>query len=189
MTHQRLAVIVHRWGGVPASDWYPWAKVQLEVRGYDVLVPAMPNTDEPDITAWTSELQRVLGDNPAQSLLLIGHSIGCQTILRTLEKAQSKVDRAIFIAGWVQLTGLTETEAQVVQPWLTQSFGVQAAKQCLKASIALFSSDDPYVPLEQNQAFFHDKVGAQLITLDGYGHFDEDTNVSKIPELLPYIEL
>lgn len=184
MTHQKLALIVHRWGGTPKSDWYPWARAQLRTRGYDVLVPSMPNTDEPDITAWTHELQTMLEGNPAQSLLLIGHSSGCQTILRTLEKTQSEVDRAIFIAGWVQLTGLTETEAKVVKPWLTQPIEALTVAHCLKESIALFSSDDPYVPLMPNQAFFQQKIGAKPVILSGYGHFDEDTNVSKIPELL-----
>jgi hypothetical protein len=57
----------------------------------------------------------------------------------------------------------------------------------MKKSIALFSTDDPVVPLEPNRAFFKDKLGSEIIVLDGYNHFDQDASVMSIPELLQYI--
>lgn len=187
MEHPKLAVIVHGWGGSPSDGWFPWLKAELEARGYDVIVPAMPNTHVPEITAWVDTLKTILADNPAQDILLVGHSIGCQTILRYLAGAYVPVDKAIFVAGWTSLTGLTEDEQIIARPWLEIPINTEAVRSHLKHSTALFSTDDPVVPLEPNRQFFKDQVGSQVVTLNGYSHFDEEGGIMSIPELPQYI--
>lgn len=182
----KLAVIVHRWGGSPESDWYPWLRAELVQRGYDVLVPAMPNPNEPVITPWVDALSQLLAEHPSEQTLLVGHSVGCQTILRALANRQQTVQKALFVAGWVRLTGLEDEDQIIAEPWLTQAIDVAAAKARLGASVAIFSEDDPVVPLS-NQDFFRDQIGSQIVLLDGYGHFDEETDTSEIPELLAYV--
>ena len=187
MERPKLAVIVHGWGGSPSDGWFPWLKTELETRGYTVVVPAMPNTDTPEITPWVQTLKSVLADNKAQDVLLVGHSIGCQTILRYLAETDMPVSKAICVAGWIELTGLDETEKIIARPWLEDHINVSAARSHMKKSIALFSTDDPVVPLEPNRTFFKDKLGSEIIVLDGYNHFDQDAGVMSIPELLQYI--
>lgn len=184
---QKLAVIIHRWGGSPSDDWYPWLKVELEARGYRVIVPAMPNADVPEITPWVQTLRTTLANNPAHEVLLVGHSIGCQAIIRYLAEAFVPVARALFVAGWVELMGLSGEEQVIAEPWLTDHINTAAAKAHLGSSVAFFSGDDPLVPLS-NQDFFRDRLGSRIVMLDGYGHFDEGFNASEIPELLTYIE-
>lgn len=187
MEHPKLAVIVHCWGGSPSYAWYPWLKAQLEARGYAVIVPAMPNTQVPEITPWVDTLKSVLADNPAKEILLVGHSVGCQTILRYLAEAYVPVDKAIFVAGWIKLTGLDETEEAIARPWLETPIGLSAVRSHLEHSVAFFSANDPLVPLAPNMEFFKDQVGSETVALDGYGHFDEDAGITAIPELLQYI--
>ncbi len=182
----RLAIIIHRWGGNPNADWYPWLKAKLMKRGYTALVPAMPLPDEPAIGVWVSELKAVLQANPADELLLVGHSVGCQTILRTLAKVNTRVAKAIFVAGWFELAGLTEEELAIANPWLREPFDVLLARQRIGSSVAFFSSDDPVVPLS-NQEIFQANTGSAIVTLAKYGHFDEDAHITQIPELLRYI--
>ena len=186
-SHRNLSVIVHGWGGRPTDGWFPWLGKELESRGYDVYIPAMPNTDAPEITPWVQTLKSTLADNPAQRILLVGHSIGCQTILRYLSEAYVPADRALFVAGWIELIGLDETEKAIAQPWLETSVAIPPLRAHLKQSTAFFSVDDPLVPLEPNRQFFEEQIGSKTVTLDGYNHFDEDAGVRAIPELLPYI--
>lgn len=178
---------MHGWSGSPSDGWFPWLKTDLETRGYAVLVPAMPNTDTPEITSWVQTLKSTLADNEAQEVLLVGHSIGCQTILRYLAEAYVPVNKVIFVAGWVELTGLDDIEKVIARPWLEDRINVPAARSHMGKSIALFSTDDPVVPLEPNCTFFKDQIGSEVILLDKYGHFDEEAGVRAIPELLPYI--
>src|SRR5881296_1336098 len=77
--------IVHGWGDKPGDHWMPWLKGQLELKGFTVAAPAMPRTEAPAIGAWISHLRREVGET-GEAAYYVGHSIGCQTIMRHLEQ-------------------------------------------------------------------------------------------------------
>jgi len=77
----KKAIIVHGWAYNPESGWYPHVKKELESKGFHVQVPEMPNPEEPKINDWISKLKETI-PNPDQETYFIGHSVGCQTILR-----------------------------------------------------------------------------------------------------------
>ena len=76
--------IVHGWSGSPYKDWIPWLKSELQTRGFEAYAPEMPDPDEPDIAEWVHMLKMSVG-KPDRNTFFVGHSIGCQTILRFLE--------------------------------------------------------------------------------------------------------
>lgn len=91
--------IVHRWEGGPNDDWRPWVKRELVKLGYETAIPQMPDADAPIIEKWVSHLAGLVG-TPDKETFFIGHSIGCQTILRYLETLDSPVGGAgLFRAG------------------------------------------------------------------------------------------
>ena len=100
--------IIHGWGGNPGEGWLVWLKNNLEGSGFKVFTPNMPDTDNPRISTWTSHLDKIVG-TADKNTYFIGHSIGCQTIMRYLEQLPSdqKAGGAIFVAGWVNLTNHT----------------------------------------------------------------------------------
>ena len=102
---KKRVFIIHGWGGGPKNDWIPWAILQIIDMGFDVISPQMPDTDNPQIGLWTKKLKELVGQ-PQKSDILIGHSIGCQTILRFLEKLPDgqKIDKVIMVAPWIILT-------------------------------------------------------------------------------------
>ena len=51
--------LIHGWGGFLSGDWLPWAKTELENRGYEVIAPLMPDTDAPVIQAWVNHLDNL----------------------------------------------------------------------------------------------------------------------------------
>ena len=175
------AIIIHAWGEGPDSCWYSWLKAELEKRGFDVQVPAMPDTDEPKIEAWVSALKRHV-PQPDEQTVLIGHSIGCQTILRYLAALPNGVrtGRVVFAAPWTQLTGLEPDSQKIAQPWLDTPIDWAAAKQHAPSFTALFSDDDEWVPVAE-EATFKEKLGAITYMLHAGGHFDQQTT---FPELL-----
>lgn len=176
--------IVHRWSGKPDMDWYPWLKVELEKLDYTVTVPTMPDTDYPRIEPWVATLTH--NAQESGDLLLIGHSVGCQTILRYLENTDLEVD-AVFVAGWFKLMGLELESVEIARAWEETPIDYGKVRPKLRRSVAMFSRDDPYVPLS-NTVPFRDKVGATIIELDSYGHFNEDAGVTKVPELITVIK-
>ncbi|PIN87901.1 hypothetical protein COV12_01405 [Candidatus Woesearchaeota archaeon CG10_big_fil_rev_8_21_14_0_10_32_24] len=76
--------IVHGWGGFPEEVWFPWLKEELEKKNFKVTILEMPNSEEPKIDVWVSYLKEKVGA-PSLDTYFVGHSIGCQTILRYSE--------------------------------------------------------------------------------------------------------
>ena len=86
-------VIIHRWSGGPKDDWRPWLKSALEEIGCEVVVPDMPDTEIPVIEKWVAKFVDVVGI-PDRHTYFVGHSIGCQAILRYLETIHEPVGGA-----------------------------------------------------------------------------------------------
>ncbi len=181
--------IVHKWGGTPSSDWYPWLKKELEAKGYSVEVPSMPDTDNPKIDAWVGFLKEKVG-NPDKDTYLVGHSIGCQTILRYLEKIDTKVSSVVLVAGWVNLTPETfkeEGAEDIAKPWLETPLDWDKIKANCGKFLSLFSDDDKCVPVSDAE-IFKEKLGGEIIIQKGKGHYTEEDDITEIPVVLEFFE-
>jgi len=181
--------IIHGWEGHPDEAWFPWLKTQLEKRGFEVYVPSMPNTEEPKIEEWVPHLKEMVKD-PDENTFFVGHSIGCQTILRYLQDINSKVGGVVFVAGWVNLKpeALEEEGAEeIASPWLNNQIKWDDIRQKCSNFVALFSDDDPFVFLSDAE-IFKDKLGAKIITLNNKGHIGGEANITELPEVLEELE-
>lgn len=184
--------IIHGWGGSPQGDWMPWAKKALEEKGFEVHVPEMLDTEHPKIKPWIDKLQETIGEIKPDDIF-IGHSIGCQTVLRYLQTLpeNTKVGKVILIAGWVSLTPFATREPEdklIVKPWFETPINYLKVKNSARKFIAVFSDNDPMVPYEENAKTYKEKLGAEIILKKGMGHFSQDEGVKEIPFLLELIE-
>lgn len=185
--------LIHGWGGSPEGDWLPWAKSQLEQQGYRVHTPQMPDTDSPQIDAWISTLIQEVG-KPEHTDIFIGHSIGCQAILRYLEtlKDEEKVDKVIFVAGWHTLSSEstpTAEDKQIAKPWVETPINFDIVRQKANTFIGIFSDNDYDVPFQENNKWFNDNLGISTVVLKNKGHFTGSDNVTELPELLKFVKL
>ncbi|MDO8460382.1 MAG: alpha/beta hydrolase [Nanoarchaeota archaeon] len=185
----KRAFIIHGWDFNPEMHWYPWLRKELEKKGFEVIVPEMPNTSEPEIDEWVSHLRKVVGKLDSETYF-IGHSIGCQTIMRYLagEDYEGKIGNVVFVAGWFNLDNLEGEEVEeIAKPWLETSIDFKKVKRKLSGITVFLSSNDPYNCLEENKKMFKDKLGAKVIVLEDKGHFTMDEGVINIPEILRLI--
>ena len=185
----KRAIIVHGWDFNPDMNWYPWLKKELEKRDYSVIVPSMPETSEPKINDWVSYLEKIIGKLD-ENTLLIGHSIGCQTIMRYLESSDynGKVN-VIFVAGWFKLDNLEGEDVEnIAKPWLETQINFNKIKLKINNLVVLLSSNDPYNCLKENESIFKEKLGAKVSILKDKGHFTEEDNIKKLPEILQFIK-
>lgn len=175
----KRVIIVHRWEGGPTDDWRPWLKSEIEKLGYEVLVPEMPDTDTPVIEKWVKKLSEVVGLPDAETYF-IGHSIGCQTILRYFETLNTQIGGAIFVAGWFNLENLEDDEVEkIAKPWIETPINTQKVKEVLPKSILLISKNDPYGAFEKNLSKFTEFM-THACVFDYGGHFTEEEQ----PEIL-----
>lgn len=168
----KRVIIVHGWEGSPETNWLPWLERELAKQGCDVITPAMPETDTPRIDAWVEYLREVVG-TPDKETYFVGHSIGCQTILRYLETVQTPVGGALFVAGWFYLENIEdEGSEEIAQPWLNTPIDVKKVKQVLPQSILLISDNDDYGAFEENKKKFGE-LGSDIVVLPKAGHITD----------------
>ncbi len=182
---QKRVFIIHGWGGYPEEGWLPWLKKELEGRGFIVGVPAMPDSENPRIEAWVPYLSELVGQ-PNENTYFIGHSIGCQTILRYLQTLPSgiKIGGAVFVAGWFNLENLEEEEKPVAKPWLETSIDFKSVKLVADKFVAILSDNDHYGAVSENQKTFEEKLGAKVLVEHKKGHFSGSDGITELPSAL-----
>ena len=171
---KKRVFIVHGWSGYPEEGWFPWLKRELEAKGFEVVVPQLPDPSKPRIHSWVRKLEEVVRI-PDEHTYFVGHSMGCQTIARYLESLPEgkQVGGAVFVAGFFKrLTGLEDDPGvqKTDRHWLGTPLNLEKVAFHLPRSVAIFSDNDPYVPLE-NQDDFRDTLGARIVIEHQQGHF------------------
>lgn len=182
----KRAYIIHGWGDSPESGWLPWLKTSLKDKGFQVFVPAMPDTDMPDITKWIGYLTELVG-TPDENTYFVGHSIGCQAIMRYLQTIDGtiRVGGVVLVAGWFELQNLNEEEKIVAKPWLETPIDFAKIREAVGEHITVLLSDnDPFGALEKNKKIFEQKLHAKVIVEPGKGHLSEYDGIKKLSEVL-----
>ncbi|MGV8150325.1 MAG: RBBP9/YdeN family alpha/beta hydrolase [Candidatus Woesearchaeota archaeon] len=181
----KTAIIVHGWDGDPNIGWFVWLEKELKKRGYQVIKPIMPSPAHPKINSWVNKLKSLAKD-ANEDTVLIGHSIGCQTIMRYLETSKAKkVGKVIFIAPWLTLldAAIDETESyEIAKPWLETPIDFSKVRSKIKSSTAILSDNDPFVSVE-NADELKKRLGSKIIIEKNKGHYEEG-KTKEIPVLM-----
>jgi len=180
-------IIVHQWMAGADGDWRPWLKSELEKLGHEVLVPEMPDIDTPIIEKWVGKLAEVVGV-PDKDTYFVGHSIGCQTILRYLDSHRFKtletIGGAVFVAGWFNLKNFEDEETkEIARPWIETPINLDKVKTVLPKSTLIISENDPYDCFEENKAKFA-QIMTKGIVMPNAGHITAEDGFTKLPEAL-----
>jgi len=175
----RRIFIVHRWESRPKNDWYPYAKKELERRGYSVNVLRMPSPDRPIMKKWVSYLSKNIG-KPNEYTYLIGHSAGVITILRYLEQLpeNAKIGGCILVAGWIDDLGYKE-----LSNFFSKPIRWKKIRQHCKKFVAIHSDNDPFVKIYHGEAF-RKHLKAKLIIEHSKGHFTDEDEIRKLPSVV-----
>jgi len=160
----RKVIIIHGWESNPSEHWYLEEKRILEGRGYEVLVPEMPDSAHPQKDEWVKTIGNLC---PDENTILVGHSLGTPAILRYLEQSGQKVDKVISIAGFAQDLGYAETSNFVEEPFDWDKIKILANK-----FVIIAQKEDPYVSVEIAKEVA-DKTNGEWVLVDGDNHFDK----------------
>lgn len=183
----KKVIIVHGWSGRPDCGWMSWLNKELSSRGFEVIAERMPNPDTPEIKSWIAKLKKIIS-KPDEDVYFVGHSIGCQTILRYLESLPEKtrVGGVVFVAGWLNLINLeTQEEKDVSKQWLETPIKFEKIKNKINKLVTIFSDNDPWVPLSDSE-IMKKELGAKIILEKNKGHYIENETL-EIPVALKSI--
>ena len=177
-------IIVHGWDGASDRDWMPWTASEFKKLGYDVICPDFPHTENPTIEDWVPFLSDVVG-TPDQDTYFIGHSIGCQTIMRYLQTIDTKIGGAIFVAGWFDLENLEGPDAEAIaEPWLETLIDTDKVRRNLGFITTLLGDNDPWVPYKKTREKFERLLGSEIVTISHGGHITSDDGFGPFTRLV-----
>ena len=178
--------IVHCWDGGKDDGWYPWLDKELSNEYNTVYRFNMPNTATPKIDEWVSFLNKKV-DKLDEKTYFIGHSIGCQTIMRYLQtKDVCKIGGILFVAPWLELLdeAISDEESyNTAKPWLTENIDFEKIKKITDNIHCIFSDDDYFVSIEQKEKF-EKLLNAKTVVVKGKGHISQDDEVYELKEIL-----
>lgn len=176
-------------GAHPNDLWYPWVKSTLVQAGYVVNIPHMPNPDSPQKADWLSALESRISEVD-EDTSFIGHSVGCQAILRFLDRLPpgNRCGGVVLVAGWVRFPnweGRSKEQKAILEDWLHPTLDLSKVADRSKRFIALFSDNDEFVP-QENWAVCEKELHAKVMIKHGAGHF-EKRNMLELPEVVDAI--
>ncbi|OGF26567.1 hypothetical protein A2533_00465 [Candidatus Falkowbacteria bacterium RIFOXYD2_FULL_35_9] len=186
----KKVILVHGWDGSPENAWFPWLRENLIKNEFEVIVPAMPNPSQPNIAMWIKQIGDSVKEIDEQTYF-VGHGIGCQAVARFLEKVSDgkKVGGVVFVAGFFQKLNNEdddEIDKEIANDWLKAPINFAKVASHIHKSLAIFSDDDPVVPLV-NIDDFRDKLGCKIIIEKNKGHFDDYAKVLELQSVLDFL--
>lgn len=187
----KKAYIVHGWGGSTKELLHTLLAEKLSKNGFEVHALNMPNADEPNIDEWVAYLRKEVKDAD-ENTCFIGHSIGCQAIMRYLETLDehTRVGKCIFIAGWFNLENMeSKKEEEISKPWIDNLINFSKIKKMPQKIIVFLSSNEFYGCIEKNSEIFREKLGAKIIMVENMGHFTNDEGKDKLSAFVGTIEV
>jgi uncharacterized protein len=171
---ERSLYIVPRWAGRPDSDFYPWLEASLREapqRFSSIRTLDMPNPAQPTIDAWVGALAAAVGPAPAPSTVLMGHSVGCQTVIRYLatRPPEHQLDTALLVAGWWDIDKPWES----IVPWIETPVDLARVRAAARTFVVLLSDNDPFTADHaRNRRLWEERLGAKVVLAPGGRHFN-----------------
>jgi predicted alpha/beta hydrolase family esterase len=174
---KKKALILEAWYNKPDDNWYPWLKKELEKKGYEVLLPDLPDqrTDHPSLA---KQIKFIDGLHFLdKDTVVIGHSLGAVLGMRLGEVYKFK--KLITVAGW-DYNDLCEGHKLF---WKT-TMQHKKIKKNVREIYCIGSDNDPYY----TKIAFEDtanRLGGKFVFIKGKSHFSQKSGgVTQIPQLL-----
>lgn len=129
--------------------------------------------DAPDCQEWVSEIEKTVSSYKPESVVLIGHSLGCCTIAHWAEKYNKQIKGALLVAP-------SDLEApQYTFP--TKGFSPIPKQKLNFPSIVIASTNDPWVTLDRAQ-YFAENWGSRFVSIGEAGHINVASGFGPWPE-------
>ena len=133
------------------------------------------NWEEPDCTTWIQRIEDTLSHHHLEEVILIGHSVGCATIVNWFGKFQHKIKGAILVAP-------SDVERGDYPIYITGFIPLYLKPLPFK-TIVIASTDDHVVDFERAE-YFANIWGSEFITIENGGHLEKDLDINILKPFL-----
>jgi leucyl-tRNA synthetase len=133
-------VLIHGFKGNPDDAFLPWLKAELEKRGHEVIVPKLPNTEDPKES---EQVDYVLKNcNLDEHTVVIGHSLGAVVAMKAIMKLNKPISGFTIVASAVDPNFNeihTEHKARIFHKNFAWDFDYERINKLAGGKIAILS--------------------------------------------------
>lgn len=126
--------------------------------------------ETPICSDWIARIDDEIVKRGAENVVLVGHSLACQTIIKWYEKYQRIIKGALIVAP-------SDVDAPSY-PEGTQGFKPMLLIKLPFPSIVIASTNDIYIGFEQAQRFAQ-AWGSTFVNAGDLGHINSDSNLGE----------
>ncbi len=170
---------LHGFGANSSSDFHPWLKAEIEKKGHSVIVPSLPQTENPSVD---EQVQYVIDNYSFDAdTVLFGHSFGSVVALKVLERLDAPIHGLVLAAGFAE-PGFLDHKRPFEETF-DWKFDFEKIKKNVSDVILLKALNDTAVPASRAD-FIKQKIGGKVIEVTA----QKDHLTGEIePEILKYI--
>lgn len=185
----KKVLYLHGTGGAPNEHWAPALLDQFSNAGYQIIAPELPNSELPDMDAYSVFLQNL--DIDFSNAVLVGHSSGATTILNLLQSDWFPVINAAVLVGVFLNEDLTGSAEWYKPGQFDNLFPVVFDIHKIKARCDRFyfvhGDNDPYCSYDDAQDFCN-KLAGKFITVEGGHHLGKSSTITELPTVIEVLQ-
>src|SRR5689334_2379253 len=93
-------LILHGIHGHAGKHWMGWLNDELIKSGHKILMPTLPNANNPTVEEWRDSINDILKDLNKSELIIVGHSMGVPAALEIIQNLNTSINGLISVAGF-----------------------------------------------------------------------------------------
>ena len=179
----KTAFIIHGFNGDTTYTFGPYLKVELEKRGYNVIMPNFPIRSEATYLGWSSILNnyKKLFDSDT---IIVCHSIGNPFIVRYISENKLKAKLYISVAGFCKLFIVPDRD-DLTNAFIDFKVSENDINYCIKNithRYSLYSDNDHVIPFNILEDFIKE-LNSIPVFISGVGHMGNRISENFYPKI------
>ena len=171
--------IIHGYTSSSESEWFPWLKRKLTDIGINVTAFDMPNPNSPIAAEWDEHLDKKIKIRD-KNTYFIGHSLGCITLLRYLQKQpiDTKIGGVILASGFIEPL----PNYPILDSFIKSDLDMEMLTKMVQNRCVVSAPNDTIVPYKYSCELAR-RFDAKLITVENGGHFIGQDGFFEFPQV------
>lgn len=180
-------LIIHGTGGSVYGNWFGWANKYINdnIKNSIAFSLQLPTMYKQNYDNWEAVLYGYLKAGVIdENTTFICHSASPIFVVKFLIKHNIKIKKAIFVSGANNFISGFDQIDEVNKTLFTDD--VSNFKNLCCERICLYSDNDPYISIDALKDFAN-SIEAKHIFIPNKGHFNLETGIDTLPEIIPYL--
>lgn len=177
-------VLLHGYTGSPEKNFFPWLKNELEKIGHEVIIPELPNSDDPIVGDQVDFVMKKVKFD--ENTVIVGHSLGGIVALKILEKLQTPIFKTVLAGSFAENKFLDAHFDKKTFDW---KFNAELIKKNAGTITLLRDLHDTSVP-QENTYKLHKIISGELLDyIANDSHFCDKTEPSILQNCIESISV